>query len=80
MPGEKVVANYDEDSLTMAVAAGIDCLTEIDRKKVDVVPSGLIHEFILPVVKTTCYMPTSLRDINQARIIFRRFEYFNCLK
>ncbi|MCP4577249.1 MAG: hypothetical protein GY846_13310 [Deltaproteobacteria bacterium] len=27
MPGEKAVANYDEDSLTMAVAAGIDCLT-----------------------------------------------------
>ena len=35
MPGEKAVANYDEDSLTMAVAAGIDCLTGIDRKKVD---------------------------------------------
>ena len=37
MPGEKAVANYDEDSLTMAVAAGIDCLTGIDRKKVDAV-------------------------------------------
>jgi hydroxymethylglutaryl-CoA synthase len=37
MPGEKAVANYDEDSLTMAVAAGIDCLTGIDREKVDAV-------------------------------------------
>jgi 3-hydroxy-3-methylglutaryl CoA synthase/uncharacterized OB-fold protein len=26
LPGEKAIANYDEDSLTMAVAAGIDCL------------------------------------------------------
>lgn len=33
--GEKAVANYDEDSLTMATAAAIDCLTGIDREKVD---------------------------------------------
>ncbi len=37
MPGEKAVANYDEDSVTMAVAAGIDCLTGIYRSKVDAV-------------------------------------------
>jgi hydroxymethylglutaryl-CoA synthase len=37
MPGEKAVANCDEDSITMAVAAGIDCLTGIDREKVDAV-------------------------------------------
>ncbi|MBL0699471.1 MAG: hydroxymethylglutaryl-CoA synthase family protein [Desulfosarcina sp.] len=35
MPGEKAVANYDEDSLTMAVAAGIDCLGDIDRNSID---------------------------------------------
>jgi len=35
MPGEKAVANFDEDSVTMAVAAGIDCLNGIDRKKID---------------------------------------------
>jgi hydroxymethylglutaryl-CoA synthase len=29
-PGEKAVANYDEDSITMAVAAAMDCTTEID--------------------------------------------------
>jgi 3-hydroxy-3-methylglutaryl CoA synthase len=28
LPGEKAVANYDEDGLTMAVAAAIDCLTD----------------------------------------------------
>jgi 3-hydroxy-3-methylglutaryl CoA synthase len=33
--GEKAVANFDEDSVTMAVAAGIDCLHGIDRASVD---------------------------------------------
>ena len=35
LPGEKAVANYDEDSLTMAVAAAIDCMYEIEREKID---------------------------------------------
>ncbi|MDY6968271.1 MAG: zinc ribbon domain-containing protein [Spirochaetota bacterium] len=35
MPGEKAVANFDEDSITMAVAAGIDCLTGLDRNSMD---------------------------------------------
>jgi hydroxymethylglutaryl-CoA synthase len=33
--GEKAVANFDEDSITMAVAAGIDALEGIDRSKVE---------------------------------------------
>ena len=33
--GEKSVANFDEDSITMAVAAGIDSLKGIDRSKVE---------------------------------------------
>ena len=33
--GEKAVRNYDEDSVTMATAAAIDCLRGIDRSKVD---------------------------------------------
>lgn len=32
--GEKSVANFDEDALTMAVAAGIDALRGVDRTKV----------------------------------------------
>src|SRR5690554_1843197 len=32
---EKAVANWDEDALTLAVAAGIDCLAGIDRSTVD---------------------------------------------
>src|SRR5512136_2567762 len=33
-PGERSVASYDEDSLTMAVAAARDCLKGIDRATV----------------------------------------------
>ena len=35
MPVEKPVGNFDEDSLTMAVAAGIDCINGADRGAVD---------------------------------------------
>src|SRR3989442_7557193 len=34
---EKAVAGWDEDSLTMAVAAAVDCLHGIDRRSVDAV-------------------------------------------
>jgi hydroxymethylglutaryl-CoA synthase len=34
MKGEKAVANFDEDSITMAVAAGLDGLNGLDRSKV----------------------------------------------
>jgi 3-hydroxy-3-methylglutaryl CoA synthase len=33
--GERAVANYDEDSITMAVEAAVDCLAGYDRKIVD---------------------------------------------
>ena len=35
VPGERSVANADEDSLTMAVAAGLDCLAGIDQSTID---------------------------------------------
>jgi len=35
MPGEKAVGNFDEDSISMGVAAGIDCLTDIDKNTID---------------------------------------------
>jgi hydroxymethylglutaryl-CoA synthase len=34
-PGENAVANYDEDTLSMAVAAGIDCLDGLKREQID---------------------------------------------
>jgi 3-hydroxy-3-methylglutaryl CoA synthase/uncharacterized OB-fold protein len=33
--GEKAVANFDEDSITMGVAAGLDCLQGMDRSEID---------------------------------------------
>jgi hydroxymethylglutaryl-CoA synthase len=33
--GEKAICNFDEDSVTMAAAAAIDCLTGVDRDTVD---------------------------------------------
>ncbi len=35
MPGERAVAYFDEDSVTMAVAAAQDCLAGFDAKRVD---------------------------------------------
>jgi len=34
-PVEKAIANFDEDSITMAVAAAIDCMNGIDRSTID---------------------------------------------
>lgn len=34
-PVEKAIANFDEDSITMAVAAVIDCLKGVDRQSID---------------------------------------------
>ncbi len=36
-PGEKAVANYDEDSITMGVAAALDCCKNISPKGIDAV-------------------------------------------
>lgn len=35
IPGEKAVAYYDEDSVTLAVEAALDCLSDMDVGKVD---------------------------------------------
>lgn len=33
--GEKAICGFDEDSITMAVAASLDCLSGMDRKSID---------------------------------------------
>lgn len=35
IPGEKAVANFDEDSITMAVAACLDLIDGLDRERID---------------------------------------------
>jgi len=42
LPGEKAVANWDEDSITMAVNASVDCLNEVDRNIIDGVYFGSV--------------------------------------
>ncbi len=44
LAGEKSVASYDEDSITMAVSACTDCIKGIDRNKID----GLYFASISP--------------------------------
>lgn len=34
-PGEKAVANHDEDSLTMAVAAGMQCMSDVNKEGIE---------------------------------------------
>ena len=38
--GERSMCNWDEDSMTMAVAAGQDCVKGIDKSKIDAVYMG----------------------------------------
>ncbi len=45
VPGSKSVASSDEDTITMAVEAGLDCLTGIDPKTID----GLFFASTTPV-------------------------------
>ena len=33
--GEKAITNYDEDSLSMVVNAGMDCIAAVDRAAID---------------------------------------------
>ena len=42
MAGEKTVGNYDEDSITMAIAASMDCLKGVDADKIDGVFYGSV--------------------------------------
>ena len=35
LPGERAVCNFDEDTITMAVEAGHDCLSSIEEKSID---------------------------------------------
>ncbi len=35
MPGERAIAGYDEDSLTMGVEAALDCTREVAKESID---------------------------------------------
>ncbi|MDP6509927.1 MAG: 3-hydroxy-3-methylglutaryl CoA synthase, partial [Dehalococcoidia bacterium] len=64
--GERATANFDEDSITMAVAAALDCLEGVDRKRVDGVffasTSSPYHEKdAAPLIATACDLREDIR-------------------
>jgi len=63
IPGEKAVANFDEDTLTLAVEAGRDCLRGIHTKDVD----GLwLASTTLPYAeKQNAALVAAVLDLNQ---------------
>jgi len=66
LPGEKAVANYDEDSLTMAVAAGMDCLGSIDRGAIDAsyfatTTAPYVERQGAQIISTALDLPTKIR-------------------
>ena len=65
--GEKSVRNYDEDSITMAVEAAIDCLNGVDRRSVD----GLYFASTTPP-----YREKQSASIVAAALDLRRDELF----
>ncbi|TXT65962.1 MAG: hypothetical protein BAJALOKI1v1_350005 [Promethearchaeota archaeon] len=75
VPGTKAFALSDEDSLTMAVEAGIDCLAGIDPKTVD----GLYYATTTPVYteKDTSSIISAVLDLREDII---SVDFTNSLK
>ncbi|MEE8353300.1 MAG: 3-oxoacyl-[acyl-carrier-protein] synthase III C-terminal domain-containing protein [Dehalococcoidales bacterium] len=73
--GERAVAGYDEDSITMSVSAGIDCLKDTDPKTVDAV---------FMATTTPPYIERQNSNIVATALDFRRdvrnADFGNCLR
>ncbi len=64
--GERATANADEDSLTMATAAALDCLQGVDRKQVDGLffastSSPYNEKDAAPLIATACDLREDIR-------------------
>ena len=64
--GERSVAGEDEDSLTMAVAAAIDCLGDLDRKNID----GVLFASTTSPFKEKCVASTIAAVLDLRRDVF----------
>ena len=64
--GEKSVAGQDEDSLTMAVAAAIDCLGDFDRESID----GVFFASTTSPFKEKCMATTVAAVLDFRRDVF----------
>ena len=73
--GERAVAGYDEDSTSMSVSAGIDCLKDTDPKTVDAV---------FMATTTPPYLERQNSNIVASALDFRRdarnVDFGNCLR
>jgi len=69
--GERAIANWDEDTITMAVEAARDCLGELDRADLrQLVLASTTHPFDdrqnATVVATALHLPSALRTSDAA--------------
>jgi len=64
--GERSVAGQDEDSLTMAVAAAIDCLGDLDRENID----GVLFASTTSPFKEKCVASTIAAVLDLRRDVF----------
>jgi len=64
--GERSVAGEDEDSLTMAVAAAIDCLGDLDRENID----GVLFASTTSPFKEKCVASTIAAVLDLRRDVF----------
>ena len=64
--GERSVAGKDEDSLTMAVAAAIDCLGDLDRENID----GVLFASTTSPFKEKCVASTIVAVLDLRRDVF----------
>jgi 3-hydroxy-3-methylglutaryl CoA synthase len=73
--GERSVAGQDEDSLTMAVAAAIDCLGELDRENID----GVLFASTTSPFKEKCVASTIAAVLDLRRDVFTA-DFANSLR
>lgn len=71
LPGEKAVANFDEDSVTIAVAAACDCLNGSDRDLVDSLyfascTAPYFERISSEIIATAVDLPPNLRTADLA--------------
>lgn len=67
MPGERAVCNFDEDSATMAVAAGKDCLAGCDQNNISAVyfastTSPYVERQVAEIIATAVDAPANIRS------------------
>jgi hydroxymethylglutaryl-CoA synthase len=73
--GERSVAGEDEDSLTMAVAAAIDCLDDLDRQNID----GVLFASTTSPFKEKCVASTIAAVLDLRRDVFTA-DFANSLR